>query len=472
MNQILAIARLTLHTGLSRKMSYVLLGINLLCLYGACVSPNLDSPEARISRLAAVTTGWTVFFTAATAIFVAATFLPDSIRDRRIYTILPKPVRRHELILGIWVGVLALSFGFMAMTGVSGWLAMRLAVPAADLTVSRILIPVRRMVDDRILTNPGDEAVLAGGAKRILLFYEEIPSSRFPSGKAIVRMKLGIIPQAGDRSVGRCPMRLTLSNPVTGWSQERRIDRVEDGRAAYAGFDLPILPSGGKHWFTLTTEMDSGGYIIIAGQDDISLISPTGTMALNLVKALGLAFTKMAVLSAITVMGSTFLSAPVAVLFAFFVFLCGYLVQFLQEVAKGLALSPAAAFQAFLAKIGRVGSNTPRDEVDALFENARKFGVPAEVVEEVRRNGVTPEIRALAERLTPPWDQVIWKKVIQGFCRMVPDFGNSAYSGMARVSDRVDIPWAHVGEAAWVYGCYAAAALVLGILFFWYAEVE
>jgi hypothetical protein len=82
-------------------------------------------------------------------------------------------------------------------------------------------------------------------------------------------------------------------------------------------------------------EKDS--YLGIPDHPEIGLYARHGNFDWNFIKALLVILFQLALLSAVAVSGSTFLSAPVSVLFAFFVFFCGNLIDFMRNAASVLS---------------------------------------------------------------------------------------------------------------------------------------
>jgi hypothetical protein len=103
-------------------------------------------------------------------------------------------------------------------------------------------------------------------------------------------------------------------------------------------FSVPtrcIGPDGVLRVAVEREEMDS--YLGVPDQTAIGLYARHGNFDWNFVKALLVIFFELALLSAVAVAGSTFLSAPVSVLFAFFVFFCGNLIDFMRNAASVLS---------------------------------------------------------------------------------------------------------------------------------------
>jgi hypothetical protein len=83
--------------------------------------------------------------------------------------------------------------------------------------------------------------------------------------------------------------------------------------------------------------MEKDSYLGIPDRLRFGLYAQHGNFDWNFAKALLVIFFQLVLLSAVAVAGSTFLSAPVSVMFAFFVFFCGNLVDFMRNAATVLA---------------------------------------------------------------------------------------------------------------------------------------
>ena len=98
-----------------------------------------------------------------------------------------------------------------------------------------------------------------------------------------------------------------------------------------------ISPDG-----TLRVAVERADPITFLGIPDelrFGLYARHGSFDWNFVKALLVIFFQLVLLAAVAVAGSTFLSAPVSVIFAFFIFFCGNLVDFMSTAAKILTWS-------------------------------------------------------------------------------------------------------------------------------------
>lgn len=105
--RVWAIALNTLTELARTKVFYFLLIFGLVLLGGAMLSNNFSFGE-EFQMLKDVALGAISIFSTLLAILATAMLLPRDIEDRTLYTILAKPVPRHEYILGKLLGVVLL----------------------------------------------------------------------------------------------------------------------------------------------------------------------------------------------------------------------------------------------------------------------------------------------------------------------------------------------------------------------------
>lgn len=110
LRRILALASATL-TQLIRMRILVFLLIFSAILVGVGFVFPLPTPEQQLKLLKDVSFGALQFFSVAMAVVATALLLPRDLEDRTLYTILAKPVPRHEYLLGKLLGLLALIGG-------------------------------------------------------------------------------------------------------------------------------------------------------------------------------------------------------------------------------------------------------------------------------------------------------------------------------------------------------------------------
>ncbi len=104
--RILALAGLAFREAMRRKVLYVVgLFVVLLLLAGWYLNPQSDDPARLYISFVLTTTNYLVL---ALALFISAFSLPEDIKNKTLYTIVTKPVRATEIVLGRMLGFAAM----------------------------------------------------------------------------------------------------------------------------------------------------------------------------------------------------------------------------------------------------------------------------------------------------------------------------------------------------------------------------
>ena len=99
MSVILSIARTTMGEAIRRRVLLVILLVGVLFL---AIAPALEalSPRQELTVLRALTLGVIQLTSAVIAVVLTVYLIPNEIERRTIYTILSKPVRRWQFLVG------------------------------------------------------------------------------------------------------------------------------------------------------------------------------------------------------------------------------------------------------------------------------------------------------------------------------------------------------------------------------------
>ncbi|MBB3206990.1 hypothetical protein FHS27_002804 [Rhodopirellula rubra] len=104
--RIFALARLAFKEAVRRKVLYVVgLFVVLLLLAGWYLNPQSDDPARLYISFVLTATNYLVL---ALALFISAFSLPEDIKNKTLYTIVTKPVRATEIVLGRMLGFVAM----------------------------------------------------------------------------------------------------------------------------------------------------------------------------------------------------------------------------------------------------------------------------------------------------------------------------------------------------------------------------
>lgn len=115
------------------KVFYFLLVFWMIVFVVGFFSPGI-SPDTELKRVKDVAFGVMQYFSALCGIVAMALLLPKDLEDRTLYTILTKPVRRFEYLLGKYLGVLMVVFASLLVMDAmaSGVLHLKYSLAVSD----------------------------------------------------------------------------------------------------------------------------------------------------------------------------------------------------------------------------------------------------------------------------------------------------------------------------------------------------
>ena len=114
--RIVALARLAFKEALRRKVLYIVgLFVVILLLAGWYLNPDSEDPARLYISFVLTTTNYLILVL---ALFISAFSLPEDIKNKTIYTIVTKPVKSTEIILGRMLGFVAVGTAILLPMGV------------------------------------------------------------------------------------------------------------------------------------------------------------------------------------------------------------------------------------------------------------------------------------------------------------------------------------------------------------------
>src|SRR4030042_1730157 len=109
MNRIWAIARITFISSMRMRIAIVFMRLLIVLLPTLCLTSTGDGTAmGRVQSFVSYGLGLVVFLLSVLTIIVSCYTLSSDIKHRRIYTVITKPVRRFELLIGKILGVVIL----------------------------------------------------------------------------------------------------------------------------------------------------------------------------------------------------------------------------------------------------------------------------------------------------------------------------------------------------------------------------
>ncbi len=364
MRCLLAIARLTVIESLRKRVFLALVGFGAAFVIVASFLPSMNA-AARVTLLQAWAYRLVLFFGVLVALMLAAFSLPEDLETRRIQTLLVKPLRRTDVMLGKFFGFLGVLAVFLALMGLASLALVRMAGMAGGVEADRALEPRTRVRAAAFEAAPGAKPIFftsqPGVQQRVVGPLEQDLRWRFDGvdrgryGEYVtlrLRVRLGFehvaalqVPEGAAQTVG-----LTVENPAGAGHPVLPIPvRVWTRRWSEVTFNVAAADPGGSIWVRLRRPREEAW--MAADAESVELLAPGGPLALeaNFARALAVIFLQVGIVVGVTLALSLVASALVALLAGFFFFSCGYLAGFLRdslttsEAILRSMLDPAAA---------------------------------------------------------------------------------------------------------------------------------
>ncbi|MCO8124405.1 ABC transporter permease [Stieleria sp. TO1_6] len=121
--RIMALAHLAFKEAIRRRILFVIgLFVVILLLAGWFLNPDSDDPARLYISFVLTATNYLVL---ALALFISAFSLPQDIENRTIYTIVTKPVRASEIVLGRMLGFVAVGTVMLVPMGLASYIFVK-----------------------------------------------------------------------------------------------------------------------------------------------------------------------------------------------------------------------------------------------------------------------------------------------------------------------------------------------------------
>src|SRR6056297_537944 len=143
--RVFALARLAFKEAIRRKVLFVVgLFLVLLLLAGWYLNPESDDPARLYISFVLTATNYLVL---ALALFISAFSLPSDIESKRIYTIVTKPVRPTEIVLGRMLGFVGVGTMMLIPMGLASYVFVDRGMDHTHLEV----VDPQRLDDGRVV---------------------------------------------------------------------------------------------------------------------------------------------------------------------------------------------------------------------------------------------------------------------------------------------------------------------------------
>jgi len=375
MHSVLAVASNTVKQALRMKVALVFIVLLLVILPVMAFSASGDGTvKGRLQTFVSYGLSLTSFLLCLLTIFAAIHTTTSDVKQRQVYTVLTKPIRRYQYLLGKCLGILFLDLVLLVGFG-AGIYAVAVTAPdmmgaddmarqeladqfytarasmfpkTLDVTPEELEAEYQTLKKNQTMDQYFEGAskakvkdwiykrmrleknAVAVGSEKVWEFHNVKLAD--PEGRVFVRFKFEVATTPEDEqlysqwAVGDIRPLRQGKEPVTPVYPIQRKDPVrmyrefdvpadaiaEDGYVAIAFMNPPINE-------TVVMFMEQGDNKNLESQS-LALLFKAGTFQENFVRGVSVVFFRLVFLAALATMASTFLSFPVAVLLSLVVF--------------------------------------------------------------------------------------------------------------------------------------------------------
>jgi len=330
---ILTIAIHTFREVIRKKVLHVLIGLSILSILVSPLIPTTDEPDARIKMMLVVFFQVAMLLCIVGVILLSATSLPKEIEDRTIYGILTKPISRLEVVAGKIVGFALLSavlIGVLSLLHVAAIHRAAAKLPEeyrGILKARREFKPLQFCIQGKPHHAREGIAWVEGGRSGVAQWnFPDVFKTQGDTSSLEVEFDLKIESSRGD--IDAVPLVVRIEGADANFGATSVLSAKVDEPLAVK-IDPEIVKKSGALLVTVFP-LHTTDYIGVTGED-AKLYSDQKGFVFNYAKAIGITFLKFLLIVTIAVMASAYLSAPVSILAALVVFLCGHILDFLKD---------------------------------------------------------------------------------------------------------------------------------------------
>ena len=330
---ILTIAGHTFRDVIRKKILHVLIGLGILIIIVAPFIPTTDEPDARVKMMLVVFFQVVVLLCIVGVIFLSATSLPHEIEDRTIYGILSKPVSRLKIVVGKITGFALVSALLLIILGLVNIVAIQRIASRLPEGYRGILKARNEFTASRFSIQGKSHHVrggivwIEGGRTGIALWsfsglYKKLDK------KSSFEVEFNLKIDSSRKDIDAIPLVVGIEDAnVDQWKTSVLSAKIDEPLTLK--IDPAIVEKSGTVNVTVFP-IHSTDYIGVT-QGDVKLFGVQKGFVYNYAKAIVITFLKFLLIISIAVMGSTYLSAPVSIVSALVIFLCGHILDFVKD---------------------------------------------------------------------------------------------------------------------------------------------
>lgn len=329
LGRLRAVAGLTFLEAVRRKVFLIVLIVGAAIVSSAAFLPAVD-PSGRLRLVEIWSIRTVTVFCSLGAIFLAGFSLPGDFEQRRVYTLVTKPIHKGTLFLGKFLGFLLLMAVFLGIMGVITLAYLKvISAVSSDFPEARVFprhLPAR--LEGQYPQKSGTGWATGGADPQPLQWtFEGLPAGRFPrSVQARAKLDLRRLPGMDFRL--EADVRITAVHPATR-DEETVVVRFQTNRMT--DFEIPGRCVSGDGRLLVRMRPDEAEVLIGAWPEGMTVRSLPVNFELNFMKGMLLVLLQSSMVLLATLSASTFVSAPVSILLGVCLFLTGSMWSFVTE---------------------------------------------------------------------------------------------------------------------------------------------
>ena len=389
--RILSVASLTMRAAVRSRL-VACLALVLVCVIIAMptTAQGDGTLAGELQVLLHFTLGMSGFILGVATLWAACAAISRDIEERRIRLVAVKPVRKGEIWVGKWLGLMTLNAIMLLAVGAAtcAFLAWRVhrhsgGPEAREAAYSRVLVGQRRILPrQEALTRETQaelEAVrehLAAEGKQLsgyergsitAFFRRRLLAERAVVGAGEIKTWVFDLPKGGFREGAACTIRVNVS-PVSGvMHPERGTWEIGSGDARHVADGAELVRSAGRMVIpgSLLMKVDAlqvsyahppgERAILFDAEKPVELLVAEHSFLYNLCCSLLMVFFQLALLAALGLAAGTVFSFPVATFLSAAIVLLSATGHYFTVSEKSDSRSPIAALQqdeSFLYRVG------------------------------------------------------------------------------------------------------------------------
>ncbi|MBC8549794.1 MAG: ABC transporter permease [Candidatus Brocadiales bacterium] len=334
MQQILVIAKQTFKEAVRNKILFILITLGVITICCSVFMPVVGDGREKIKIVESMCFRSITFFGTLAAVLLSASSIPTDIDNKVICTITAKPVQRTNIIFGkiigfvYIIGVLLLIMGSVGYTLIRYTAFKQSAQGSSGLLAREQFDPVNLQITGDSARKIGNVSWIEGGGKGASVWKFKGLSSKDKNDDLAIEANFLI--EGKKRSTGRIPVKIKVINP---YSARVLTESMEVSQNKPLLLRLSGKSMDGSGELTVVVSPENSGDFLGIRADSLRIFWGEKGFGCNYLKGLTIISTQFLLMVVIAVLGSTFLSLPVNILFCLFVFFCGNITDFMRDLS-------------------------------------------------------------------------------------------------------------------------------------------